>query len=155
MSDMWMLSVAAELVNRGARDSAALGRLEELVRTVPALSEALDAARVGADGHQLGEALAAGLGAAHEESEDFADQLEALWPEVLFGPKPARPKANNTVIGDVNGRVIQADTIHGGISLFTEKPAAPEPAAPIPEPVPAQAPEPRRPRFSFRRTKNS
>ena len=56
-----MLSVAAELVNRGARDSAALGRLEELVRTVPALSEALDAARVGADGHQLGEALAAGL----------------------------------------------------------------------------------------------
>lgn len=153
MSDMWMLSVAAELVNRGARDSAALGRLEELVRAVPALSEALDAARVGADGHQSGEALAAGLGAAYEESDDFAAQLEALWPEVLFGPKPSPPRANNTVIGNVNGRLIQADTIHGGISLFTEKPA-PEPAAPILEPVPAQAPEPRRPRFSFRRNKN-
>src|SRR3954470_20157140 len=127
MDDMWMLSVAAELMNRGTGTNSALASLEAMVRAVPALAEALDEARAGTDKLQLGEALAAGLGAAYEESEPFAEQLDALWPEVLFGPRPPAV-GRNVIHGTINGRVIQADVIQGGVSLFRE---------PDPEPAPS------------------
>jgi hypothetical protein len=118
MDDMWMLSVAAELINCGAGANSALDSLDAVVRAVPALGEALDAARTGTDKLALGEALAAGLGAAYEESEEFAEQLDTLWPQVLFGPRPS--VGRNVIHGTVNGRVIQADTIVGGISFGPE-----------------------------------
>jgi hypothetical protein len=132
MDDMWMLSVAAELINRGPGANSASVSLEAMVRAVPALAAALDEARAGEDKLALGEALAAGLGAAYEESEEFAEQLDTLWPQVLFGPRAIAPGTHNTIIGST-GRVIQAGTIAGGITLGSEpKPepvAAPTPAA--------------------------
>jgi hypothetical protein len=115
MDDMWMLSVAAELINGRPGANSASASLEELVRAVPALAEALDAARSGADKLELGEALAAGLGAAYEESEEFAEQLDTLWPQVLFGPRAQRPGPNNVIQGTFTGHAIQADTIIGGV----------------------------------------
>jgi hypothetical protein len=140
VDDMWMLSVAAELINRGPGANAASISLEAVVRAVPALAAALDEARAGQDKLELGEALADGLGAAYEASEEFADQLDTLWPQVLFGPRPA-PAPSNVIQGTVFGSAIQAGVIHGGLSLVTEPALSPEPAA-QPEPGPS--------RFTFR-----
>jgi len=120
MDDMWMLSVAAELINRGtAPESPALGHLEELVRAVPSLADALDAARTGEDKFRLGEALAEELGFAYEESEPFAERLDAIWPHVLFAPRTpvARHAAPNNVVLGTTGTVFQAGDINGHINI--------------------------------------
>lgn len=112
-----MLSVAAALVGAEEElDSTALTRLEEAVRAVPGLGDALDAARAGneSDTIQLAEELANGLKAAYDAGGAFSILLDALWPEVLFGPQAKRVHNVNT--GDVHGNLVQLGAV-GTINL--------------------------------------
>jgi hypothetical protein len=140
MVDMWMLSVAAALIDHVAEsDPPALARLEQAVRTVPGLGNSLDAARSGdaADRIRLAEALADGLKAQYDEGGTFAVLLDTLWPEVLFGPQKSR--GGNFIRGNVVGNVVQAKHIVGGLTLTT------------PDRSPVEEPVERRPRFGFGR----
>ena len=112
MVDMWMLSVAAALIGSVEEsDSAALTHLEQAVRAVPGLGDALDAARAGneSDTIHLAEELANGLKAAYDGGGAFSILLDALWPEVLFGPKATRVSNVNT--GDVQGTLVQLGVV--------------------------------------------
>lgn len=114
---MWMLSVAAALVGPVEKlDSAALKQLEEAVRAVPGLGDALDAARAGneSDTAHLAVELANGLKAAYDGGGAFSVLLDALWPEVLFGPVAKR--ARNINIGTVNGSLFQLGVV-GSVNL--------------------------------------
>ncbi|MEU3649220.1 hypothetical protein AB0E59_38005 [Lentzea sp. NPDC034063] len=114
---MWMLSVAAALVDSLEEwDSAALTRLEEAVRAVPGLSDALDAARAGdeSDRIHLAAELANGLKAAYDGGGAFSVLLDTVWPEVLFGP--TAKKAHNVNTGAVHGNLVQLGVV-GSISL--------------------------------------
>ena len=115
MVDMWMLSVAAELMDR-IEAIGPLAKLEQAVRAVPGLGEALDAARAGAEADklELAEVLADGLKAAYDAGGAFPLLLDMVWPEVLFGRKP---RSGNVVHGTVYGQVIQGETIVGGIKF--------------------------------------
>jgi hypothetical protein len=118
MVDMWMLSVAAALISVvDESDSAALTHLEEAVRAVPGLGDALDAARAGneSDTIHLAEELANGLKAAYDGGGAFSIQLDALWPEVLFGPVAKKPR--NVHIGTVHGDLVQLGDFVGTINL--------------------------------------
>ncbi|WP_157985036.1 hypothetical protein [Lentzea terrae] len=108
MVDMWMLSVAAALIGAAEElDSAALTQLEEAVRAVPGLGDALDAARAGdeSDTVHLAEELANGLKAAYDGGGAFSILLDVLWPEVLFGPKAK--SVSNVHTGTVHGTMVQ------------------------------------------------
>ena len=115
MVDMWMLSVAAELMDR-AEVIGPLAKLEQAVRGVPGLGEALDAARAGAEADkiELAEVLADGLKAAYDAGGAFPLLLDVIWPEVLFGRKP---KSSNVVHGTIYGHVVQGANIVGGITI--------------------------------------
>jgi len=125
MVDMWMLSVAAELIGPvAAWDSPVLPKLEEAVRAVPGLGEALDAARAAteSDRIRLAEELADALKAAHDDDGAFATRLDELWRKALFGPKP-RKAAFNIISGIQGpGTVIQTGNFVGSIS-FPDSPA--------------------------------
>lgn len=117
MVDMWMLSVAAALVGAAEKlESTALTRLEEAVRAVPGLGDALDAARAGngSDTIPLAVELANGLKAAYDAGGAFSILLDAVWPEVLFGPMATRVSNVNT--GDVQGALFQLGVV-GAINL--------------------------------------
>ncbi|NGY62554.1 hypothetical protein G7043_26900 [Lentzea sp. NEAU-D13] len=117
MVDMWMLSVAAALIGPVEEsDSAALTQLEEAVRAVPGLGDALDAARAGNESGtiHLAEELANGLKAAYDGGGAFSILLDALWPEVLFGPQAKRARNVNT--GAVHGNLVQLGVV-GTINL--------------------------------------
>jgi hypothetical protein len=108
MVDMWMLSVAAALIGAAEElDSAALTQLEEAVRAVPGLGDALDAARAGdeSDTVHLAEELANGLKAAYDGGGAFSILLDVLWPEVLFGP--TTKSISNVHTGTVHGTMVQ------------------------------------------------
>ena len=142
MVDMWMLSVAAVLM-AAEEESAALTRLTEAVRAVPGLGDALDAARAADESDRIARAeiLADGLKAAYAGDGEFAALLDELWPEVLFGPRPKRPRTVN-MVGTVHGgaKVIQLGDFAGTIDLSSPPPAG----------SPADgAPSPARPRFPF------
>jgi hypothetical protein len=118
MVDMWMLSVAAALVGSVEEvDPAALTKLEEAVRAVPGLGDALDAARAGneSDTRLLAEVLADGLKTVYDDGGDFSVLLDALWPDVLFGPKARR--ARNVQTGTVHGNLVQLGNVVGPIDL--------------------------------------
>ncbi|HEX8867824.1 MAG TPA: hypothetical protein VF821_19350 [Lentzea sp.] len=109
---MWMLSVAAALVGPAEEvNSAALVQLEEAVRAVPGLGEALDAGRAGneSDRIRLAVELANGLKAAYDGDSTFSAVLDAVWPEVLFGPKARRMM--NVHTGVVTGTLIQVGVV--------------------------------------------
>ncbi|SFR27871.1 hypothetical protein SAMN04488564_111311 [Lentzea waywayandensis] len=117
MVDMWMLSVAAALIGPVEESgSAALMQLEKAVRAVPGLGDALDAARAGneSDKIHLAAELANGLKAAYDGGGAFSILLDALWPEVLFGPVAKRARNINT--GAVHGTLIQLGVV-GTINL--------------------------------------
>ena len=138
MVDMWMLSVAAALIGAVEElDSTPLTQLEEAVRAVPGLGDALDAARAAneSDRIHLAEELANGLKAAYDGDGAFAALLDALWPEVLFGPRAKW--VVNVHTGDVNGSMFQLGVV-GSINF----------AGP-PSPTPTPTPSPPRSRFSF------
>lgn len=112
-----MLSVAAALVGPVEElDSPALTQLEEAVRAVPGLGDALDAARAGNVPHTIDLAveLANGLKAAYDGDGAFSTLLDAVWPEVLFGPKAKR--VSNVHTGTVNGSLVQLGVV-GSINL--------------------------------------
>jgi hypothetical protein len=118
MVDMWMLSVAAALIQHDREaDSPALSTVEKAVRAAPNLGDALDAARAAGDAERipLAEALADGLKALYDQGGAFTVLLDTIWPEVLFGPRAAAP--SNVIIGHVSGHVVQTDTIVGDISF--------------------------------------
>ncbi|QUQ66326.1 hypothetical protein [Kutzneria sp. CA-103260] len=118
MADMWMLSVAAALIEHVQdADSPALAALEKAARSAPNLGDALDAARAAGDDDRipLAEALADGLKAVYDQGGAFAILLDTLWPEVLFGPRANR--GGNVVIGDITGHLVQADSIVGHINF--------------------------------------
>lgn len=126
MVDMWMLSVAAALIGtRPEWDCVALTKLEEAVRAVPGLGDALDAARAAtaADRIRLADVLAEGIKAAYDAGGKFANRLDTLWPEVLFGPTVRRSVNINT--GDVHGSLIQAGSVVGPIDLRESDPPSP------------------------------
>lgn len=109
---MWMLSVAAALVGPVEElDSAALVQLEEAVRAVPGLGDALDAARAGdeSDRIHLAVELADGLKAAYDGGGAFSVLLDTMWPEVLFGP--TAKKAYNVYAGTVHGNLVQVGVV--------------------------------------------
>ncbi|MFJ8957754.1 hypothetical protein ACIRG5_00130 [Lentzea sp. NPDC102401] len=117
MVDMWMLSVAAALIGSvGESDSAALTQLEKAVRAVPGLGDALDAARAESESDtiHLAEELANGLKAAYDGGGAFSVLLDALWPEVLFGPRAKR--AYNVNTGTVHGNLVQLGVV-GTVNL--------------------------------------
>jgi hypothetical protein len=117
MVDMWMLSVAAALIGPVEKlDSAALTQLEEAVRAVPGLGDALDAARAGneSDTIHLAVELANGLKAAYNGGGAFSILLDAVWPEVLFGPMAKR--VSNVHTGTVHGSLVQLGVV-GTINL--------------------------------------
>ncbi|WP_330276038.1 hypothetical protein OG205_10715 [Lentzea sp. NBC_00516] len=117
MVDMWMLSVAAALIGSVEEsDSAALTQLEKAVRAVPGLGDALDAARAEneSDTIHLAEELANGLKAAYDDGGTFSILLDALWPEVLFGPTTTRVR--NVYTGNVYGSLVQLGVV-GSINL--------------------------------------
>ncbi|HEX7306384.1 hypothetical protein [Lentzea sp.] len=120
MVDMWMLSVAAALIGAAEEpESAALTRLEKAVRAVPGLGDALDAARAEDESGtiRLAEELANGLKAAYDAGGAFPVLLDALWPEVLFGPATKWVRdVRNVHIGDVNGSVVQLGVV-GAVNL--------------------------------------
>lgn len=112
-----MLSVAAALIGSVEdSDSPALTQLEEAVRAVPGLGDALDAARAAneSDAIRLAEELANGLKAAYDDGGAFSALLDALWPEVLFGPAAKRVRNVNT--GTVHGNLIQLGVV-GTVNL--------------------------------------
>jgi hypothetical protein len=113
MVDMWMLSVAAALIDR-VEEAGPVAKLEQAVRGLSGLGEALDAARQAApaDKIRLAEALADGLKAAYDGGGAFPILLETLWPEVLFGPKAG--VTGNVAHGTI-GNLVQAKVIDGGI----------------------------------------
>lgn len=116
-----MLSVAAALVGRVEEwDSAALTQLEEAVRAVPGLGDALDAARAAneSDTIDLAVELANGLKAAYDGDGHFSSLLDTVWPEVLFGPKAKR--VGNVNVGVVNGTLIQLGVV--GTVNFDDRP---------------------------------
>ena len=138
MVDMWMLSVAAALIDHVAEsDPSALTRLEQAVRAVPGLANSLDAARSAdaADRIPLAEALADGLKAQYDEGGAFPILLDTLWPEVLFGPKKSR--VGNFIQGNVLGSVVQTGHIGGGLNMGApERSPREEPAeVPVEEPI--------------------
>jgi hypothetical protein len=141
MVDMWMLSVAAALVDPVREtDPPALIQLEQAVRAVPELGNSLDALRAGAeaDRRELAEALADRLKAAYDAGGEFAGKVETLWPDVLFGPK--KTGTTNYIGGAVGGFVVQAGAIAGGLNLA----GAPKQQAPVPERAASEASSPRR-----------
>lgn len=116
-----MLSVAAALVGHVEEwDSAALTRLEEAVRAMPGLGDALDAARAGneSDTIDLAEELANGLKAAYDGDGHFSSLLDAIWPEVLFGPEAKRVRNVNS--GTVHGNLVQLGVV--GTINFADRP---------------------------------
>lgn len=117
MVDMWMLSVAAALIGAVEVDSAALTELEEAVRAVPGLGDALDAARAAneSDTPLLAEVLADGLKTVYDDGGAFSVLLDALWPDVLFGPRATGVR--NVQTGTVHGNLVQLGTVAGSIDL--------------------------------------
>lgn len=115
-----MLSVAAALVGREEWDSAALTRLEAAVRAMPGLGDALDAARAGNESDTIGLTmeLANGLKAAYDGDSHFSSLLDAVWPEVLFGPEAKWVLNVNS--GTVHGNVVQVGVV--GTVNFADRP---------------------------------
>ena len=117
MVDMWMLSVAAALIgSEEESDSTSLAQLEKVVRAVPGLGDVLDAARAAdeSDAIHLAGELANGLKAAYDDGGAFSVLLDALWPEVLFGP--TAKSAYNVYTGTVHGSLIQLGIV-GTVNL--------------------------------------
>ncbi|MEQ4301071.1 hypothetical protein ABNF97_06715 [Plantactinospora sp. B6F1] len=101
----------------GARpaDGWCIGAAEQ-----PATAKALaDAQRDPTDDGQLAE-LRAALAAAALNDKVFATELHRLWEEVR-GAVDDRNRASNTISGPVQGPVVQAPDIHGGVRFGSDR----------------------------------
>ena len=89
----------------------------------------VDAARAAGESDRFvrAEALADGLKAAYDGGGAFATLLDAVWPEVLFGPAARRTR--NFVGGTVHGNVIQARTL-GSIKISNSSGEQSAPSSP-------------------------
>ncbi|GLW91842.1 hypothetical protein [Actinokineospora globicatena] len=115
MPEPVLVSIAAALAAKSA------GALYELVRTRFARREQAEAALTAAAGAAPESAEVAVLAAELEQVEradpEFAEELRANWAVESAGTRAEHGGVINQITGTVNGKVLQARDIQGGVSF--------------------------------------
>jgi hypothetical protein len=128
MIDPFTASIAAALA-AGATAAATDGSkalitktatlVRERFRRSPADQATLEEARRQPDDQTMVERLAQLLDQRMREDPEFAERLMTLWKGIETGGSSGHNQVFNSVSGSVQGPVIQARDVHGGITLNT------------------------------------